>query len=87
MVKLSKTEAKEQIQEFFKYIKNKTPKEVRKIKKLAMGHNIPLGELRKKFCKKCFSPYKNPKVRIKGDKKIMVCENCGFVSRWRINSS
>jgi len=87
MKKSSKTEAQKEIKEFFKNINKKNPKEIRTIKKLAMRYNISLGELRKKFCKKCFSPYKNSKVRIKGNKKIIICENCGYINRWKINSS
>lgn len=82
--KLSKTEAKKEIKEFFNNIKNKSSKEIKKIKKLAMKHSIKLGKLRKKFCKKCFSSYKNPKTRIKRNMKIVVCENCNNVSRWKI---
>jgi len=86
MKKLPKTEAKKQIQEFFSKIESKTPKEIKKIKKLAMRYNIHLKELRKRFCKKCFFPYKNPKTRIKNRGKSIVCENCGYVSRWKIKS-
>ncbi len=43
---LSKTEAKKQNQKFFIDIKDKTPKEIKKIKKLAMNHNIALCNLR-----------------------------------------
>ena len=84
MKTLSKTEAEKQIREFFSNIKDKTPKEIKKIKKLAMKNNIALSNLRKKFCKKCFSPYKNSKIRIKDNIKSVTCENCGYVSRWRI---
>ena len=84
MKKLSKSEAENQIHEFFSNIKDKTPKEINKTKKLAMNHNIALGNLRKKFCKKCFSPYKNSKIRIKDNIKSVTCENCGHVSRWEI---
>ena len=82
---LSKAKARKQILWFFKNIKEKKPKEVKKIKRIAMSYNLPLKNLRKKFCKKCFMPYKNPKIRIKNKKKIIVCENCGSVSRWRLN--
>ena len=82
--KISKTEAKIQIQEFFSGIKNKNPNEVKKIKKLAMSHNIPLKELRKTFCKKCLSPYKTPKIRINKGIKSLTCENCRYISRWEI---
>ncbi len=84
MKKISKSEAKEQIKNFFPDIKDKTPKEVKKIKRLAMSHNIPLKEKRKKFCKKCLNPYKNPKIRIKRKTKTVTCENCGYVSRYKL---
>ncbi len=82
--KLSKTEAKKEIEEFFENIKNKSSKEIKKIKKLAMKHNIKLGNLRKKICRKCYSPYKNSKTRIKNKTKSVVCENCGYISRWKM---
>ena len=82
---LPKTEAKKQIEEFFENLKNKTPKEIKKIKRLAMSYNIPLKEKRKLFCKKCLNSYSGKeKVRIKNNKKIIECENCGNVSRWKI---
>ncbi len=84
MKKLSKTEAQKKIDEFFADIKNKTPKEIKKIKRFAMRHNLPLGEKRKLFCKKCFHPYKEPSIRIKNDVLSITCENCGHVSRWKV---
>ena len=84
MKKVSKTEVKNQIEEFFKDIKNKTSKEIKKIKKLSMSKNIPLKEKRKLFCKKCFSIYKSPKIRIKNKIKSIVCDNCNYISRWKI---
>jgi len=84
MKKLSKPEAEKQIKEFFSNIKNKTPKEIKKIKRLAMKKNISLKGLRKKFCKKCFTPYKNPKVRIKDNIKKIICENCEYSTRWKL---
>ncbi len=84
MKKLSKTEAQKEIEEFFKDIENKTPKEIKKIKRLAMRHNIKLGDKRKLFCKKCFMPYKNSSIRIKNDMISITCENCGYVGRWKI---
>lgn len=82
--KLSKQEIQIKIQEFFEKIKNKTPKQVKKIKKLAMSKNISLKEKRKLFCKKCFDSYKNPKIRIKNKIKSITCKNCGYVSRWKL---
>ena len=84
MVKLSKTEAKKEIEEFFADIKHKSPKEIKKIKRLAMRYNIQIRDLRKKFCKKCLVLYKNSKIRIKDNIKSVTCENCGYISRWRI---
>ena len=82
--KFSKTEAKKEIQEFFSNIKNKTSREIKKIKRLAMKHNISIKEKRKLFCKKCFAPYKNPKIRIKNKIKSVTCKECGYVARWGI---
>lgn len=84
MKKLSKDETKKKVQEFFSNINDKNLKGVKKIKKLVMRNNIPLKELRKKFCKKCFTPYKNPKIRIKGGIKLVTCRKCGHVSRWKV---
>ena len=84
MKKLSKAEAKKQIEKFFRDIKNKNPREVKKIKKLAMSKNILLKEKRKLFCKKCFSSYQNPKIRIKNKIKSVTCRNCGYVARWKV---
>lgn len=84
MKKNSKSEAEKEIREFFLNIKEKSPKEIKKIKKLAMSHNIKLKELRKKFCKKCFSPYKNPKTRIKNKIKSITCEDCRYISKYKI---
>ena len=82
--KISKTEVKEKIENFFSNLKNKKPKEIKKIKKLAMKNNLQLKEHRRAFCKKCFIPYKNPKIRIKNKIKSVTCNNCGFISRWKI---
>ena len=84
---ISKQEAKKEIEEFFKDKENKKPKEIKKIKKLAMSFNIPLKEKRKLFCKKCFSVFnsKNSKIKIKNKIKSVTCQSCGYVSRWRIN--
>lgn len=83
--KLSKSEVGEQIKKFFKDIKNKTPREIKKIKRLAMSKNITLKEKRKLFCKKCLNPYSDGrKVRIKKGKKIIECGNCGYLARWKL---
>jgi len=82
--KISKSKAKKEIEGFFLDIKNKTPKEIKKIKKLAMKQNIPLKEKRKLFCKKCLVPYKNSKIRIKNKVKSVTCLGCNYVSRWKL---
>ena len=84
MKKSSKSETKKNIEDFFENIENKNPKEIRKIKRLAMNQKVSLKEFRKKFCKKCFSPFGNSKVRIRNNMKIIECENCGHISRWKI---
>ena len=84
---MSKTNAQEKIKEFFKEIRNKTPKEVKKIKRLAMNKKIPLKEERKLFCKKCLTPYYGKeKIRIKKRRKSVECGDCGFVARWELKS-
>jgi len=83
MKKSSKSEAETEILELFKDLKNRTPKEIRKIKRLAMKHNIKLRELKKKFCKKCFSQdlkIKSVRKRI----KTVECRKCGNLMRWKI---
>jgi len=55
MKKLSKTETKKQIDFFFNNIKNKNPKDIKKIKKLAASQNVPLKNHRKSFCNVFFS--------------------------------
>ncbi len=84
MKKIPKKEAKKQIEFFFKNLKDKSAKDVKKIKKLAMSHNISLKSKRKLFCKKCLIPFNEPKIRIKKGMKTIKCENCGFVNRWKI---
>jgi RNase P subunit RPR2 len=86
--KISKTELTKKIELFFSDIKNKSQKEVKKIKKSAMNQNIPLKEQRKLFCKYCLTPYSGKeKIRINKGIKNVECLNCKKISRWRINSS
>lgn len=84
-MKISKSEAKKEIEDFFSDINSKTPKEVKKIKKLAMRCNIPLKEKRKLFCKKCLMPYIDSSIKIKEGKIIITCGNCDFKNKWKIN--
>jgi len=80
----SKTEAKEKINNFFINLKQKSPLEVKKVKKIAMRKKISLKEYKKLFCKKCLTPYHLPKIRIKNKMKVVECENCGKRTRWRV---
>jgi RNase P subunit RPR2 len=85
MKKPSKTDAEKQIKNFFEDIKNKSAKEVKKIKKLAMSESIPLKNLRKTFCKKCLVPFtRDEKIRIKNGIKSITCKECENVNRWKI---
>ena len=81
----SKTETEERIKQFFDNIKDKSPKEIKKIKKLAMSKNISLKEKRKSFCKFCLNPYSGKeKIRIKDKIKSVECDNCKHISRWKV---
>ncbi len=82
--KLSKTEDKKTIEEFFQDLKEKTPEEVKKIKRLAMQHNIRLGNRKKLYCKKCYNPFKEPSIRIKNEMITITCENCEHKNRWKL---
>ena len=79
---ISKTEATKEIEEFFSNTKSKTPKEVKKIKRLAMSHSIKLKDKRKLFCKKCLSSLEDSQIRIKKGMKIVKCKNCKEENRW-----
>ena len=83
MRKLSKPEAVKEIEEFFKNIQNKTPKEIKKIKRLSMKYNIKLGDKRKKFCKKCYST-KLKVISVKKKVKSVLCEDCKNISRYKL---
>jgi RNase P subunit RPR2 len=84
MKKISKKDTEIKIKEFFLNIENKSPVEIKKIKKLAMNKNIALKEKRKLFCKKCLTLYKNPKIRINKKMKSIWCEKCGNIKRWKL---
>jgi len=84
MKKFSKKQSEDEIKKFFDNINSKSPKEIKKIRRLAMSHNIKLRKLKKLFCKKCYTAYKKPKIRIKNKIKSITCEKCGYVSRWGI---
>ncbi len=82
-IKLSKTEAKERIDSFFKKSKFSS-EDVKKMKRLGMKYNIKLGIYRKKFCKKCLSKLKG-KTRITKSHKSIECEICGNLNRFKLS--
>ena len=82
--KKSKKQVLNYIEEFFKDINSKKPEQIKKTKKIAMAYNLSLGEKRKLFCKKCFNPYQLSRVRIRKNIKINECNNCKYISRWKI---
>ena len=85
---LSKTQAEKEINEFFENIKIKTPKEIKKIKKIAANRKIPLKEKRKLFCRHCLNPYSGKeKIRINNKIKSIECLKCKKINRWRILNS
>ncbi len=87
-IKISRSEAEKQIRDFFKSenIKNKTPEEVKKIKRLAANKKISIKSYRNLFCKDCLNPFSgNEKIRIKKDMKSTECLKCGKVNRIRFN--
>ena len=69
---LSRTEAKENIEDFFENIKSKTPEEIKKTKRLASHYHIRLGDKRKQYCKYCFST----KLKIKKVSKKSITREC-----------
>jgi RNase P subunit RPR2 len=81
---------KQEINNYIKnvFLKQSSPTEIKKAKKLAMSRNIKLGELRKKFCKKCYSIFdsKNSEIRIRKGFKIVKCKNCSNISRYKLKN-
>ena len=86
---LSKTEAQKKIRDFFLTIKDKTTKEIKKIKRLAMHYHISLHDYKKLYCKKCFSVFnsKNSEIRIKKGFKIVKCRECGNIRRCKLRAN
>jgi len=85
MASSNRKEVEKKIKEFFENIGKASSEEIKKIKKLGMSLNIRLGDLRKKFCKKCCAPHivgVTCEVRIKDKKKTVKCHICGTRNRW-----
>ncbi len=83
---LSKKQARAMIDTFFSTLNKETkPKEIKKIKRLAMAYNIRLRDYRKRFCKKCFAPFPwNAEIRVKKGRLVAKCKQCGYVARWKL---
>ena len=81
--KLSRKEIEQKIKEIFS--NNPSPKEIMKVKKLAMSRNIKIKGLRKRFCKKCYTLFdsKNSEIRIKNKIKTIKCK-CGNINRYKL---
>jgi len=81
---LSKQKIQEKISEIFS--KKSSEEEIKKVKKLAMSKNIKLKELKKKFCKKCYSQFDsdNSGIRVKKGFKVVKCKKCGFLNRYKL---
>jgi len=84
--KTLKQETQEQINEIFSTKPFPSQKQIKKAKQLAMSKNIKLGNLKKKFCKKCFTFFtpNSSEVRIKKPMKMIRCKDCGNVSRFKM---
>lgn len=80
---LSRTKAKERIDEFFQ-CSSFSADEVKKIKRLVMKYNIKLGSYRRLFCKKCLSELRG-KIRIKKTHKMVICEKCKYGNKFRLD--
>jgi RNase P subunit RPR2 len=81
---LTRPEIEKHLKEVFS--KQSSVKEIKKAKKLAMSKRIKLGELKKKFCKKCYSIFNsnNSEVRVKKGFLVIRCKECKYVSRHKL---
>ena len=80
--KLSKTEARIKIDNFFKQ-SDLDKEQLRKIRRLAMKFNIKLREHKKTFCKACKSPLKG-QIRLTKTHKTITCNACNFRNKFKI---
>jgi RNase P subunit RPR2 len=82
--KLNKQEVEKEINEIFSKSPNK--EQIKKAKKLAMNKSIKLGNLKKRFCKKCYSLFssKNSETRIRKGFKRIKCKNCNQIKRYKL---
>ena len=79
---VSRTQAQDKIHLFFKST-SFLPKDLKKIKRLAMKYHLPLKNYKKLFCKSCLNPLKG-KTRISKEYKRIECNVCNYKNKWRI---
>jgi len=79
---LIRSEATEKIHSFFQS-SNFEPKDLKKIKRLAMKYHHPLKLYKKLFCKSCLNPLKG-KTRISKRYKRVECNVCSYKNKWKI---
>ncbi len=75
--KLSRSEAHRLIEDFFRQTEQLDPSEVKKMKNLAMKHNIKLGKYRTQFCNACHADLRKGSIRVSKTHKTVTCESCG----------
>ena len=58
-------------------------------RRIASRYRIRLPKELRNFCRKCFYPYRHDKirVRIKKDRVIITCLNCGYIRRVPLKSN
>ena len=84
MKDLSKKEVAKIIEDYFS--KDKLDSlQTKKIKTLAMVHQIRLREYKKRFCKKCFEDLRLGKIRLSERYKTIVCGSCNYKNRFKLS--
>jgi len=79
---ISKKEAEENIESFFKK-RDFSAEEVKKIKRLAMKFKIKLRDKRRNFCKSCLNKLEG-KIRITKKHKTIICKSCSYKNKFKL---
>lgn len=83
--KLTKKEVENIRDEFFSNIGRKSPKDIKKMKKLANSKRVCLRSQKRLFCAGCFEPFVgNEKIRITKGFKVITCDKCGKIKRIKL---
>jgi len=84
---ISKSQAKEKIESFFRQAEELDSKNIKKIKRLAMKYKIKLQNHRRRFCKYCYFDlkYNAGKTRLTRNCKTIICKNCKKTNRFKIS--